>query len=91
MSYHLGGLFFRPRVSTETYETIGENQKALMYGGAVGFEYIIRKQVGVKAEIGIALTSSDELDNLISGAQNDGYSYVSIGIGYFFSLGRRVR
>lgn len=91
VALRLGGIFFKPRSSTETYENIGEDGSGLMYGGGIGFEYIIRRKFAIRLEIGANLTSSDELDNLISGPQNDGYSYVSLGVGYYFSLGRTGR
>jgi hypothetical protein len=89
--FRLGGLFFQPRWTTETYESIGEKNNALTFGGGIGFEYIIKRQVGIRLELGSQLTSSDELDNLVSGPQNDGYSYLSFGVSYYFAVSRTAR
>ena len=91
LAFRLGGIFFKPRTSTDSYETIGEPKSALMFGGGIGFEYVIQRQVGIRLEFGSQLTSSDELDNLVSGPQNDGFSYAFLGVSYYLPLGRISR
>jgi hypothetical protein len=91
LSFRLGGIFFKPRTSYADADVIGEPQSALVFGGGIGFEYIMRRKIGFRFEIGSQLTSSDELDNLISGPQNDGFSYFSLGVSYYLPLGHMSR
>jgi hypothetical protein len=91
VTVRIGALFYQPRTTYETYYVSGENGVTFLYGGGFGVEYIYQKKIGLRFELGSALTLSDKLDNTISGPRNDGYTHFSFGISYYFTANQRRR
>ncbi|MBI5648024.1 MAG: hypothetical protein HY962_13925 [Ignavibacteriae bacterium] len=86
----LGGLTHKPQFVTNGNTVEGETETIFTYGGGVGMEILMyrgRKPLYLRLTYGSNLTSSDELDNIVSGDQRDGFSYLTVGVSYYF--GRR--
>jgi hypothetical protein len=89
-SLRLGALFFQASTKQGEVTTTGASGVTLHYGGSVGLEYVYQRTVGIRVELGGALTLSDELDDLVSEPDDDGFSHFSIGLTYYFQRrGRR--
>lgn len=53
------------------------------FGG--GFNYNIKDELGVTIDASIRQCQNDKLDNYVSGDDYDYYSYISLGLTYFFN------
>jgi hypothetical protein len=91
LTLRLGALYYAPGETRTETSIDGASGVTLFYGGGIGFEYIYRRTIGVRTELVTALTLTDKLDNRVSGPNNDGFTRFSIGVNYYFTLGRGRR
>ncbi len=84
-----GGILSKAEANIRSFQTEGPHTGAFMYGGGLGLDYVFRRSVGIRLKGGSVLTTSDKLDNIVSGDLNDGMSFISLGVTYYFPSRRR--
>ncbi len=83
-----GAVNIRPdqRVGRVTYEFPASWHAA--YGGAAGVEIISWRRLGLRALFGVTYTTTDDWDMITRGDDNDGYSWATLSMQYYFVLRR---
>lgn len=83
-----GGILITPelRVDDGSYEL--DQIRHMTYGVAAGFEAISWRRLGIRVLVGVTYTTTDNLDYLVRGDDNDAYSYAMLSMHYYFG-GRR--
>jgi hypothetical protein len=66
----------------------GEHAMHLAYGLAAGIEAISWHQLGIRMLFGVTYTTADRWDLLVRGDDNDGYSYATLSLHYYFTFRR---
>jgi len=87
----LGGMIAQPYYSVNEVRSEGKQIGGFTYGGGIGFEYVYKRIVAIRFVGGSILTTTDKLDNIVSGNLNDGWSFFSIGFSYYFTFTRYRR
>jgi hypothetical protein len=57
----------------------------LSYTGAAGIEVMSYRRLGIRAVFGVTYTTTDEWDLLVRGDDNDGYSFATLSMHYYFA------
>ncbi|MDT8323111.1 MAG: hypothetical protein RRA94_03285 [Bacteroidota bacterium] len=83
-----GAVNIRPdqRIGRETYEFPASWHFA--YSGAAGVEVISWRRLGLRALFGVTYTTTDDWDMITRGEDNDGYSWATLSMQYYFILRR---
>lgn len=85
----VGGILAKPSTTYDAIVSEGRQTPGFIYGAGIGLEFVYRRVVGVRVQGGSVLTTSDKLDNIVSGNQNDGLSFLALGVSYYFTFSRR--
>lgn len=83
-----GGVIIDPelRIGDVTFE--GETSQHMAYTLAAGFEAISWRRLGIRLLVGVTYTTTDRLDYLLRGDDNDAYSHATLSLHYYIT-GRR--
>ncbi len=93
-----GAIFFRSEAyNTETGEIIGDagytndperakssREMGLIIPAGLGFDFRLANRWYMNLETGLRLNSTDLLDGVEQGSQNDAYYYTALGLSYYF-------
>lgn len=83
-----GGVLVDPemRIGAVTYE--GETSRHMAYSLAAGFEAISYRRFGIRLLVGVTYTTTDRLDFLLRGDDNDAYSHARLSLHYYITRRR---
>ena len=84
-----GGLLLSPEIRANTRTVTYEQIRHMSYGIAVGVEAVSWRRIGVRLMAGVTYTTTDRLDAIVRGDDNDGFSFGTVSLLYYFGGGRR--
>lgn len=84
-----GGLLLSPEIRAGSQTVTQEQIRHMSYGIAAGIEAVSWRQIGIRLLAGVTYTSTDNLDAIVRGDDNDGFSFGTVSLLYYFGGGRR--
>jgi opacity protein-like surface antigen len=82
--FRFGRMEYLPSYTSSTIASEGPTTSTYQLGMGGGVEYMAVHNITFKLEMLFTKTGSDLLDNMVAGNTNDGVTYISFGLGYFF-------
>ncbi|MDX9758655.1 MAG: hypothetical protein RBU27_05800 [Bacteroidota bacterium] len=84
-----GGLLLSPEIRANTHSVTHDQIRHMSYGIAAGIEAVSWRHIGIRLLAGVTYTTTDNLDAIIRGDDNDGFSFGTVSLHYYFGGGRR--
>lgn len=88
MQARAGGIVVAPELRLGDTSFDGETSKHMAYTLAAGFEAVSWRQLGIRLLLGVTYTTTDRLDLLLRGDDNDAYSHARLSLHYYIPARR---
>jgi hypothetical protein len=82
--FRYGRIEYLPSLTLNGAYTTGGNFSTNLVGLGAGLEYMAVRNVSFKLELCFTKLGADNLEYLVRGDSNDGVTYFSFGLGYYF-------